>query len=67
MHGLHVQWNPGRRPSQLRDHPVTTTKFPKSRMVSSLISLTDTQTATTGLEGPKLQIHLSNVTEGPNW
>jgi hypothetical protein len=26
-----------------------------------------TQTTTTGLEGPKLQIQLSNATKGPNW
>jgi hypothetical protein len=43
-------------------------------MVSSLTSmaLTNatapcTQTMTTGLEDPKLQILLSNVTKGPNW
>jgi hypothetical protein len=45
----------------------------QSRMVSSLISIKwernhpSTQTATTGLEGPKLQIQLSNATKGPNW
>jgi hypothetical protein len=31
--------NTGRRPHRLRDNPATTTKFPLSRMVSSLISI----------------------------
>jgi hypothetical protein len=34
-----IQWNTGRRPPQLRDHPATTTKWSQSRMVSSLISI----------------------------
>jgi hypothetical protein len=34
---VEIQWNPGRRPPQLRDHPTTTTKFPQSRIVLSLI------------------------------
>jgi hypothetical protein len=37
-------------------------------MVPSLNSIhwPGTQMATTGFEGPKLQIHLSNPTKGPN-
>jgi hypothetical protein len=31
-----IQWNPSRWPPQLRDHPATDTKFPQSRMISSL-------------------------------
>jgi hypothetical protein len=70
----YIQWNPGQRAPQLRDHPATKTKFPQSWMVCSLIPLTGphwhdhpgTQTTTASLEGPKLQIHLCNVTKGPN-